>query len=165
MSVAYADPDRHWLLPSCGPACRPGDHDPRHHELTGLLLAMMAARVPAPAQVIRTGPLVVDLVQERAYVHGEEIRLSGREWGVLAYYARRVGQPCAHEDVLAGVWGPEAVTGRSKHRPTGSGTWRTDLQVLTVNVGRLRAKLGPAADLIDQSERGKRRLRLVEIEP
>lgn len=164
MSVAYADHYRHWLLPSCGTRCRRDNHDPMHHELTGLLLALTALRMQPAPSVVRTGPLVVDLVQERAYVHRQAIRLSAREWGVLEYYARHAGRPCSHEDVLAGVWGPEAITGQTKARPAPYGSWRCDLQMLTVVLSRLRAKLGPASSLIETSERGKRRLRLVEPE-
>jgi hypothetical protein len=122
----------------------------------GLRVALMTP----PATVVRTGSLVVDLVDEQVYVHGAEISLSEREWGVLAHYARNVGRPCAHDDVLASVWGPEYVTGIRKPRPGRSGTWSCERQMLSVTMVRLRAKLGDARGLLEVDGRGKRRLRL-----
>jgi hypothetical protein len=156
MSVSYADPARRWLLPSCGPACRPGDHDPRWHEAHGFLLALWTP----PATAIRTGPLAVDLRAERVFISGREITLGGRRMrGMLMLLARRLDQPVSADEILHAVWGPAWASGR-----------RADLNVERVALGRLRRALGPAGALIETGKGGMapgwRRLRyVVPLEP
>jgi DNA-binding response OmpR family regulator len=145
---------RHWLLRTCGPPCKPGDHDPHWHEAMGLLMAL---RTP-PATVVRTGPLVVHLRNRVVTVDGAEVSLSPRETDLLIYLATHLGRCCRTYEILAAVWGTEWITGRKNRHGR-----RADLHVVTVYANRLRGRLGAAAELIDTSPRAGeswRRLRM-----
>lgn len=128
-----------WRTAGCGVRCSERGHDPLALVAYGFLLGNLANRPRA----VRTGPLVVDLDACRAIVNGDDIRLTDREWSVLAYLAGHVGQHCANDDILAAAWGPEWVTGQRDRRGD-----RTDHHYLRVVLCRLRTKLGPAAQLI-----------------
>lgn len=146
MSVA---PDlstaRHWLLPTCGQTCRPGNHDPLWHEAVGMRVALMTP----PATVVRTGSLVVDLRRRAVTVVGEPVHLSVREWELLAHLALNVERRCPMHEVL-GVLGDDSWPARTAKRAAAA----------TMTMGRLRAKLGVAAYLIDTVKNGGYRLRL-----
>jgi DNA-binding response OmpR family regulator len=136
---------RHWLLRTCGPPCKPGDHDPHWHEMAGLLMATLTP----PAAVVRTGPLVVHLRNRVVTVAGAEVGLSPRETDLLIYLATQIERRCPSREILAAVWGSEWITGRGD-----------DIQVINVNVNRLRGKLGPAGRLIDTVQFSGYRLRM-----
>ena len=93
-----------------------------------------ARREPADA-ILRAGPLEVDLGRRTARVEGgEPLRLTPREWELLAALARGgEGRVITQRQLLAAVWGPAHVE---------------DAQYLRVYIGHLRQKLGPAAGLI-----------------
>jgi two-component system KDP operon response regulator KdpE len=106
----------------------------------GELLARLRAALrraegrDAPPEVIRAGPLEVDLPRRQARLAGEALHLTPREWDLLAALARG-GQDrvVTQRQLLAAVWGPAHVE---------------DTQYLRVYVGQLRQKLGDAAWLI-----------------
>lgn len=133
-----------WRLPGCGGGCAPRRHDPAAHEAYGYARALAEAGVSDRCEV---GPLAVDFREQRAYVRGVPVALSGREYALLAYLARRAGRFCSNDDILAAVWGPEWVTGRRRLYPDGS-AYRQDHRVVIVAASRLRLKLGPAGALI-----------------
>ena len=85
--------------------------------------------------VIRAGPLEVDLGRRTARVEGgEPLRLTPREWDLLAALVRGgEGRVVTQRQLLTAVWGPAHVE---------------DAQYLRVYVGHLRQKLGSAAGLI-----------------
>lgn len=87
----------------------------------------------APAPVIRSGVLEVDLERRQARVDGAELALTPREWELLAVLARNLGKVVTQRRLLAEIWGPAHVE---------------DTQYLRVYVGQLRAKLGVAAALL-----------------
>lgn len=145
-----------WRLDGCGPACFPRSHDPIAHEAYGFA----RGRQETVQRIVRTGPLVVDLDARSVTVDGAEVRLSGREWGVLAYLAERVGRWCKMTDIVRDVWGPEYV----RAMPYGQGTTRGDHHMLRILLGRLRVKLGPAARLLSSGRSGWPRRRL-DLEP
>ena len=93
-----------------------------------------AARQPGDT-VVRTGPLEVDLGRRTARMEGgEPLKLTPREWDLLAALARGgEGRVVTQRQLLVAVWGPAHVE---------------DAQYLRVYVGHLRQKLGPAASLI-----------------
>lgn len=108
----------------------------------GELLARIRAalrRAGAPARpdappVRRFGPLEIDLREQIARVGDERLRLTPREWDLLAALARSgEGRLITQRQLLEAVWGPAHVN---------------DAQYLRVYIGHLRAKLGPAARLI-----------------
>lgn len=92
------------------------------------------------APVIRIGPLQMDFARRIAKLDGqsEPLRLTPREWALLAALARVPGRVITHRQLLTAVWGPAHTE---------------DAQYLRVYVGHLRQKLGPAARLL-QTEPG-----------
>jgi two-component system KDP operon response regulator KdpE len=87
----------------------------------------------APAAV-RAGPLEIDFVHRLARVEGQPLKLTPREWDLLAALARGgQGRVITQGQLLAAVWGPAHLG---------------DAQYLRVYVGQLRQKLGSAAWLI-----------------
>ena len=89
----------------------------------------------APDTVIRAGRLEVDLVRRVASLdHGPPLRLTRREWDLLAALARAgTGRVVTQRQLLSAVWGPAHIE---------------DAQYLRVYIGHLRQKLGDAAGLI-----------------
>jgi two-component system, OmpR family, KDP operon response regulator KdpE len=75
--------------------------------------------------VVTSGPLQIDLAARRVMRAGEVIRLSPKEYDLLAELALHHGAPVRHGDLLAAVWGSE----------------QADLHYLRVYIGQLRAKL------------------------
>lgn len=81
------------------------------------------------APVVRTGDLTIDLAR-RSVTKGEAaLKLSPKEYDLLAELALNLGRPVGHKDLLRAVWGSE----------------RADIQYLRVYVGQLRQKLGAFA--------------------
>ena len=55
------------------------------------------------------GRLVIDLPAFRVTVDGKPIKLSATEFALLVHLARRAGQACSYEEILADVWGEAFV--------------------------------------------------------
>ena len=86
------------------------------------------------AGVLRAGPLEMDAGRRLARVEGgEPLKLTPREWDLLAALAGARGRVLTHRQLLTAVWGPAHVE---------------DGQYLRVYVGHLRQKLGTAASLL-----------------
>jgi two-component system KDP operon response regulator KdpE len=92
-----------------------------------------ALLVEAPAPLVTTGALQVDLERRLARVAGVELSLTPREWDLLSALARDLGRVVTQRRLLTEVWGPAHAE---------------DSQYLRVYVGQLRAKLGAAAGLL-----------------
>lgn len=94
-----------------------------------------AGHAAAADAVIRAGPLEIDLARRLARVEGgEPLKLTPREWDLLAALARAgEGRVITQRQLLTAVWGPAHAE---------------DAQYLRVYVGHLRQKLGAAARLI-----------------
>ena len=97
----------------------------------GELLARIRAAVrrrPAKTQTdsVKLSGLEVDLMRRRAILHGQEIRLSGREHSLLTLLAQSGGGVVTHREIIERVWGPET---------------KADTQFVRVLVGQLRQKL------------------------
>jgi two-component system, OmpR family, response regulator len=86
---------------------------------------------PPPLEV---GTLRLDLRARRAVDDGGEVRLTAREFALLAYLVRRAGRVVSKAEILAGVW-DDAFEG--------------DLNVVEVYVARLRRKLGTGSARIE----------------
>jgi DNA-binding response OmpR family regulator len=84
----------------------------------------MARQIPMTE--LRVGPLVLDLLEHRATLAGEQIRLSNTEFDLLKYFMRNPGQVLTREQILRAVWGYD-------HDPATNG--------VDVYVGYLRRKL------------------------
>jgi two-component system KDP operon response regulator KdpE len=76
--------------------------------------------------VIRSGEVEVDLVNRRVTQKGEIVRLSPKEYDLLARLAEGGGKVLTHRQLLTAVWGPA-----HEH----------DVQYLRVFVGQIRQKL------------------------
>jgi two-component system phosphate regulon response regulator PhoB len=85
-------------------------------------------------RVLRAGPLLVDLEAHRVKVDGSDVGLTPKEFRLLVVLLERRGRTQSRTTLLETVWDTIA-----------------DIETRTVDmhVGRLRAKLGPAGDLIE----------------
>jgi two-component system KDP operon response regulator KdpE len=80
--------------------------------------------------VVHAGDLTIDLVKRLVTRAGEAIRLSPREYDLLAQLVRGAGKVVTHKQLLTAVWGPA-----HEH----------DVQYLRVFIGQLRQKIEPDA--------------------
>jgi two-component system KDP operon response regulator KdpE len=76
--------------------------------------------------LIKAGDIEIDLVKRMVSRNGEVVRLSPREYDLLARLAAGGGKVLTHRQLLTAVWGPANVE---------------DVQYLRVFVGHLRQKL------------------------
>jgi two-component system KDP operon response regulator KdpE len=83
-------------------------------------------RQEQPPPVVHAGKLVIDMPRRLVTRAGEPVRLSPKEYDLLARLARSDGAVLTHKELLVSVWGP-AHAG--------------DLQYLRVFVGQLRQKI------------------------
>ena len=79
------------------------------------------------------GPVRVDLEAREATVDGEPVLLTATEFDLLVALLRKPGRVLSREQLLSQVWGYAAAAGT---------------RTVDVHVGQVRAKLGPAGELI-----------------
>ena len=95
------------------------------------LLARVRAQLRAPSQraasVLEAGDIRLDLRTRRVERDGNEVKLTAREFELLAYLARHPDQVLSREQILNAVWGFDFDPGT---------------KVLEVYIGYLRRKLG-----------------------
>ena len=91
--------------------------------------------------VVKVGDVEIDLVNRRITRAGEAVRLSPKEFDLLARIAEGGGKVVTHRQLLTAVWGPAHVE---------------DVQYLRVFVGQVRQKLeaDPARPAIVLTEPG-----------
>ena len=82
---------------------------------------------PAPPAGQPSRVLCIDRARHEVALAGEPLKLTRKEFDILALLARNAGRIVTHRRLLADIWGPA-----HEH----------DLQYLRVFIGRLRAKLG-----------------------
>ncbi len=101
-------------------------------ELMARLRALVRSRRPAgtEAPAVTVGALAVDLARRLVTVAGEEVRLTRKEYDVLALLSRFQGRLVTHRQLLSTVWGPAHLD---------------DTHYLRVAVGHIRDKLGDDA--------------------
>ena len=80
---------------------------------------------PAPP-VVHAGDLVIDLPRRLVTRAGEPVRLSPKEYELLAKLAEADGKVLTHKELLLSIWGPAHVE---------------DMQYLRVFIGQLRQKI------------------------
>lgn len=61
----------------------------------------------APLAPYRVEGLEIDFAARRARIDGRDVRLTRREYDLLAYLARNAGRVLTHRQILENVWGPE----------------------------------------------------------
>lgn len=76
-------------------------------ELLARLRTALRHRLAAgsQAEVVRLGAVEIDLAARRVTRDGAELRLSPKEWGMLAELARHPGRVITHAQLLRAVWG------------------------------------------------------------
>jgi two-component system KDP operon response regulator KdpE len=90
-----------------------------------------AAQTAGQATKLRTGGLIVDTLAHTVTREGEPVRLTPKEFDLLALLVRNAGRVVTHRQILTSVWGP---------------AHSQDLQYLRVFIGQLRQKLEPNPD-------------------
>ncbi|WP_274626501.1 response regulator [Arvimicrobium flavum] len=104
------------------------------------LLRSSSGGTAANPEIVR-GELRIDLARHEVTLAGEALKLTRKEFELLALLARNAGRIVTHRQLLNDVWGPA-----HEH----------DVQYLRVFIGRLRGKLGddPAAPRFILNEPG-----------
>jgi two-component system KDP operon response regulator KdpE len=59
------------------------------------------------SKVVNAGSITIDLAFHIVKRGGEEVKLTGREYKLLAYLASNHGRVLTHQSILTHVWGPE----------------------------------------------------------
>jgi two-component system KDP operon response regulator KdpE len=90
-----------------------------------------AAQTAGQATKLCTGSLLVDTLAHTVTRDGEPVRLTPKEFDLLALLVRNAGRVVTHRQILTSVWGPAHTE---------------DLQYLRVFIGQLRQKLEPNPD-------------------
>ncbi|MCX5514123.1 DNA-binding response regulator [Kaistia algarum] len=99
-------------------------------ELMARLRAALRHRMKEKGEtpLLRLADIEIDLPRHRVTRGGEEVKLTPKEFDLLAFLARHTGKVVTHRQILREVWGP---------------AHEYDTQYLRVYVGQLRAKLEP----------------------
>lgn len=99
-------------------------------ELMARIRATLRHRIFAAGEtpVLAIDGLEIDVLKHRVTRDGVEVKLTPREFDLLAFLVRHAGKVVTHQQILASVWG-------AGHRE--------DTQYLRVYVRQLRAKLEP----------------------
>jgi len=98
----------------------------------GELMARMRAALRHRSQqlpqapVLRIGELEIDHAQHRVMLHGQETKLTRKEFDLLSFLARNAGKVITHKQILNAVWGPAHTE---------------DTQYLRVYIRHLRQKI------------------------
>jgi DNA-binding response OmpR family regulator len=113
-------------------------------ELEARIRAQLRAARHAPATVIRSGGLEVDLLSREVHMGGELVRLTNTEFDLLAYFMNHPGQVLNRQQILRAVWG-------YGHDPA--------TNIVDVYIGYLRRKLaigGQSVPIVTVRSRGYR---------
>lgn len=90
------------------------------------LLRVARGAASAPSAEIVQGDLRIDLARHEVTLAGAPVKLTRKEFDLLALLARHAGRIITHKQLLHDIWGPA-----HEH----------DVQYLRVFIGRLRTKL------------------------
>lgn len=101
-------------------------------ELLARLRALLRSRRPAETDraVLTFGDLVIDQAAHTVTRGGVDVRLTRKEFDVLALLARHAGRLVTHRQLLTTIWGPAHVE---------------DTHYLRIAIGHIRDKLGDDA--------------------
>ncbi len=103
-------------------------------ELVARIRAILRRTQPRGVQeVLRLGPIVVDLERHEVTEHGREIRLTAKEFLLLQYLVEHPGRVLSRDLLLSDVWGYQYTGGT---------------RTVDVHIRRLREKLPPLVDHI-----------------
>ena len=110
--------------------------------LARLRVALRHARgATEDRQIFKVDGLVIDRERRLVTRDGEAVKLTPREYELLALLAQNAGRVVTHGQILTAVWGPAHAD---------------DVQYLRVFCGRLRAKIerDPAEPVLIKTETG-----------
>lgn len=98
------------------------------HEVLARIKAILRRTQATPAQTeVKVGEVVVNHVKKVVRIHGEDVRLSPKEFGILSMLVKQPGRVFSREEILAEVWhGDSYVLDRT----------------VDVHIARVRRKLG-----------------------
>jgi DNA-binding response OmpR family regulator len=96
-------------------------------ELLARIRALLRRDTAGTSAVLRAGGLVLDSARHHAALHGSDLSLTPKEFGVLEYLMTRPGHVVSSEELLEHVWDAHADP---------------FTQTVRVTVGTLRRKLG-----------------------
>jgi DNA-binding response OmpR family regulator len=91
-------------------------------------------RSSAIADVLRCGPLTIDMRERHVHLDGTRIELTQKEFALLSLLCRNAGRVVSRSEILSQVW-------EMMHDPGSN--------VIEVNVRHLREKLGAAATALE----------------
>jgi two-component system KDP operon response regulator KdpE len=78
--------------------------------LARIRVALRRVEAPPPGnEPIVRGDLVIDRERFRVVRHGEDVRLTPKEFELLTYLAQRPGRVLTHRVLLKAIWGPHAA--------------------------------------------------------
>ena len=97
------------------------------NELQARIRAVLRRIRPPGNDIIRHGPLTVDVRTRKVSVDGAEIGLTPKEFDILECLAADPGRVCSRQDILESAW---------------DANWYGPTKVLDVHVASLRRKLG-----------------------
>ena len=101
-------------------------------ELLARLRALLRSRKAPESERsnIALGALAIDLAAHQVLLRGEEVKLTRKEFEVLALLGRHAGRLVTHKQLLNTVWGPAHTE---------------DAHYLRIAIGHIREKLGDDA--------------------
>lgn len=76
--------------------------------------------------LLHCGDIVMDLIQRKVYVKGNEVKLTPTEYDILKILTQNAGRVITHKQLLEGVWG---------------NTYGCDTHYVRVYIGQLRRKI------------------------
>ncbi|HKH33150.1 MAG TPA: winged helix-turn-helix domain-containing protein, partial [Beijerinckiaceae bacterium] len=104
-------------------------------ELMARLRAALRHRMQRNGEtpVVRIEGLEIDVPRRRVCRDGQEVKLTPKEFELIAFLARYAGKVVTHKQVLTAVWGP---------------AHESDTQYLRVYVGQLRQNVEPEPSVV-----------------
>lgn len=96
-------------------------------ELLARIRAVLRRRRPAGPEILRHGPLALDLRTRQVLLDGREVALTPKEFGILECLAADPGRAVTRQQILERAWDAH---------------WYGPTKVLDVHVAALRRKLG-----------------------
>jgi len=97
-------------------------------ELLARLRVVLRRSVPSGSPVIEVGELRVDLDKHAAWVAGERVHLTPREFGLLRLFVQNEGKLLTHRAILKELWGA---------------AYQEESSYLHVHISQLRRKIEP----------------------
>jgi DNA-binding response OmpR family regulator len=95
-------------------------------EMLSRVRAVMRRRGMSSAKIITRGPLTLDTVATRAFLHGEDVCLKPKEFALLRLLVENAGKEFTAEELYKAVWGLDA---------------NDDTRTVKVHISGLRQKL------------------------